>query len=239
MLPAKRILIADAMSVSAGRTADILKEAGYETIIAADGRRALEMCEACSPYAVVADAVLPSADGYSLARLIRNSSVEFIPGVVVTHLPGMCRRLNFPGTCTLEKPYDAEKLIAAIEKVKPETRVPTEAMLTRIGEYLDKIGIPEHPGRKYIAMAVFMMHEDMTFKERLTAGLYPLVAEAHGVDAKATERAMRHAIDKAWSNGSIDAQYEIFKNTIDAARGKPTCGGMIAQLAHMLRREVF
>ena len=51
------------------------------------------------------------------------------------------------------------------------------------------------------------------------------------------ERAMRYAIDAAWRTGQIDNQHRIFGDTIDARRGKPTCGEMIAQLAEELRWE--
>ena len=72
----------------------------------------------------------------------------------------------------------------------------------------------------------------------LSARLYPLVASRSGLDATAVERAMRHVIDKAWTQGNIEKQYEIFKGTIDAAKGKPTCGAMIARLSELVRMEV-
>ena len=49
--------------------------------------------------------------------------------------------------------------------------------------------------------------------------------------------AMRHAIDVAWRTGEIEQQQAIFGDTIDARRGKPTCGEMIALLADILRWE--
>jgi hypothetical protein len=44
-------------------------------------------------------------------------------------------------------------------------------------------------------------------------------------------------IEVAWRTGEIDEQARIFGDTIDARRGRPTCGEMIAQLADILRWE--
>ena len=44
-------------------------------------------------------------------------------------------------------------------------------------------------------------------------------------------------VDAAWRAGDIDQQQKIFGDTIDARRGRPTCGEMIAQLADILRWE--
>ena len=66
---------------------------------------------------------------------------------------------------------------------------------------------------------------------------YPEVARQTGLSPAQVERALRHAIDAAWRNGAIEHQHRIFGDTIDARRGKPTCGEMIAQLAEELRWE--
>ena len=71
----------------------------------------------------------------------------------------------------------------------------------------------------------------------MTARLYPVIGMRCGVNARRVERAMSHVIDLAWAGGDIDRQYGIFQNTIDAQRGKPTCGEMIAQLAELTRME--
>ena len=62
-------------------------------------------------------------------------------------------------------------------------------------------------------------------------------AKEFGADARHVERAIRHVIDVAWRSGEMEAQYKIFGDTIDAKRGSPTCGEMIAQIADILRWE--
>lgn len=233
------ILIADAIPESAAYTAVLLEKAGYETVVCTDGRQALDACTSTPVHTVIADAVLPYADGCSLAKLIRRTDTYVIPGIVVTHPKGMRRKADAPGICLLERPFSADGLISAIKSVEPLRREPTEEMRACVCGYLDSICMPAHPGRDYIMQAVFMACEDMSVVGSLSSKLYPHISERYGVSPKAVERAMRHAIEKTWMSGSIDSLYSIFGNTIDAGRGKPTCGGMIAQLAQMLRREVF
>lgn len=187
----------------------------------------------------VVDAVLPGMDGYALARRIRESALPVLPGVIVTAFPGMERGICLPGVITAPKNAPAEEILKKAVSLLPDAREMPEIFAARADRILDILGVPKHPGRDYLRLAVFMMHEDMTLAGRLTAGLYPRIAERFSVTAAVVERGMRHVIDTAWAKGDMDSQYAIFKNTIDAARGKPTCGGMIAQLAHMLRREVF
>ena len=67
--------------------------------------------------------------------------------------------------------------------------------------------------------------------------LYPAVAGHAGMTPAQAERAIRHVIDAAWRTGQIEQQNRIFGDTIDARRGKPTSGEMIAQLAEELRWE--
>ena len=77
----------------------------------------------------------------------------------------------------------------------------------------------------------------MRLARALTTALYPMVGRRFGVSARKVERSMRYAIELAWKYGQIEEQYRIFRGTIDAQRGKPTCGEMISQLADMLRME--
>lgn len=231
-------LIADISHASAARTAAMLEALGYSCVIASDGGKAFRLCERECPGLVVTDAVLPVIDGAGLAARIRASGVISRPGIVICVHPGLECRVSLPGVAVMEKPLAEDALAKAIGDTALARRIPGRAFSARIGTILDELGVPAHPGRSCLEDAVFLACEDMRLISRLTARLYPMVAARIGMDAAAVERAMRHAIEKAWSDGSIEKQYDIFRETIDAARGKPTCGGMIAQLTEMLRMEV-
>lgn len=52
------------------------------------------------------------------------------------------------------------------------------------------------------------------------------------------ERAIRHAIETAWSRGSLEYINNIFGYTINAFKAKPTNSEFIAMLADKLKLEL-
>ena len=52
------------------------------------------------------------------------------------------------------------------------------------------------------------------------------------------ERAIRHAIEVAWTRGKTDVNNSMFGNTISTSKGKPTNSEFIAMIADKLRLEM-
>ena len=71
----------------------------------------------------------------------------------------------------------------------------------------------------------------------MTKELYPLIAEKYNTTASRVERAIRHAIEVAWSRGNVETITNLFGYTIDLERGKPTNSEFIAMIADKLRME--
>ena len=215
-----------------------LTAAGFSRVVTAgDGLNALRLVRDCLPDALVADAVLPVLSGEALADRVRRLPLAVYPAMVLLCLPGM--RVGNSGTdcAVLEKPVNRSALSAALDALAPECRrVPPEKR-GRANELLERLGVPEHCGKEYLARAAELAWMDSRLLHALTARLYPAIAAEFGVDRRHVERAMRHAIDEAWRSGEMEAQYELFGDTIDARRGSPTCGEMIAQIADILRWE--
>ena len=51
------------------------------------------------------------------------------------------------------------------------------------------------------------------------------------------ERAIRHAIEVAWSRGKLDTLDELFGYTVSNGKGKPTNSEFIALIADTIRLE--
>ena len=51
------------------------------------------------------------------------------------------------------------------------------------------------------------------------------------------ERAIRHAIEVAWSRGKVELLEEMFGYTISSGKGKPTNSEFIALIADKLRLD--
>lgn len=231
-------VIADISRESAENTRRILEAQGYKIAhIGDDGARAVEKCISERAHLLVIDQVIPSIDGASAAARIRGMRLMRYPAVIIARYPGMSVRGDFPGVACVEKPVSQKALITAISETRVDARIMPEGMRRKLRGILDRLGVPVHPGRDYLMDAAFLAHEDMSLTSALTGKLYPMAARRSGINAAGVERAMRHVIEAAWTAGNIDEQYAVFKGTIDAAKGKPTCGGMIAQLAEMLRME--
>ena len=68
-----KILIVEDSITQAMQLQHILEENGYETVIAANGREALQSIGASKPSIVISDIVMPEMDGYELCRQIKSS----------------------------------------------------------------------------------------------------------------------------------------------------------------------
>ena len=77
--------------------------------------------------------------------------------------------------------------------------------------------------------------EDMDVINAVTKVLYPEIAKRFGTTASRVERAIRHAIEVAWSRGRLDTLDALSGYTIDTGKGKPTNSEFIALIADRIR----
>lgn len=82
-----------------------------------------------------------------------------------------------------------------------------------------------------------MSIEDMDVLNAITKVLYPTVAKKHQTTSSRVERAIRHAIEVAWSRGKLDTLDELFGYTVSNGKGKPTNSEFIALIADTIRLE--
>ena len=71
----------------------------------------------------------------------------------------------------------------------------------------------------------------------VTKILYPMIAEKHITTPSRVERAIRHAIEVSWTRGDYDLMDEIFGNSVDFDRAKPTNSEFLATLADKIALE--
>ncbi|HBM74316.1 MAG TPA: sporulation transcription factor Spo0A, partial [Clostridiaceae bacterium] len=108
-----------------------------------------------------------------------------------------------------------------------------EAEITNI---IHEIGVPAHiKGYLYLREAIFMVVNDIELLSAVTKELYPSIAKKFNTTASRVERAIRHAIEVAWSRGQIETINKIFGYTIHNSKGKPTNSEFIAMVADKLR----
>ena len=190
------------------------------------------------PDLLIADARLPLQDGVALAESVLSGFAYPVrPAVLLlTHddapLSGMLSE-----AVRLRLPFSDARFAAAIETLRAAPTVFPHTKVLRAVALLDDLGVPEHLGRACLRTACLMCAADERLRVDMRGRLYPHVGEACGCTAAQAERAMRHAIDRAWRSDKVDNQYRVFRDTIDAGRGQPTCREMILRLADILRLE--
>lgn len=102
-----------------------LKYSGFDVLTAPDGAAALHVAQMMRPDLIITDIWMPVGVGFSLAYLLRQS-LPAIPVIFITaskdsRIKKMADQVG--AAAFLEKPYEAEALLAAINRAL-ETRVP-------------------------------------------------------------------------------------------------------------------
>lgn len=110
---------------------------------------------------------------------------------------------------------------------------------TRISEIIKEIGVPAHiKGYVYIRDAIQRVIKNQDLLGGVTKELYPAVGEKYNTTASRVERAIRHAIEVAWTRGDSTTINKLFGYTVNGGKGKPTNSEFIAIIADKLRLEL-
>ncbi len=105
-----------------------------------------------------------------------------------------------------------------------------------VTEIIHEIGVPAHiMGYGYLREAIMMSVEDREMLNAVTKLLYPAIAKRNCTTSSRVERAIRHAIEVAWSRGNMDTLDAMFGYTINVGKGKPTNSEFIALIVDKLR----
>ena len=104
-----------------------------------------------------------------------------------------------------------------------------EQLVTNI---FHELGMPAHiKGYEYLRYAILRVIENRNLLHSVTKELYPMVAKAFSSKPSRVERAIRHAIEVAWTRGDADNISRLFGCTVLSSRGKPTNSEFLAMIA--------
>ena len=231
--------------------------------VAEDGVEALNLIQDKKPDLVILDMIMPNLDGLGVLENLNTMNLEPMPRVIVLSAVGhdkiTQRAMSLGADYYIIKPFDLETLIERIRQLvndsiytedikkaityidNTESKInkvqPTD-MITEITNIIHEIGIPAHiKGYMYLREAINMLVNDIGLLSSVTKELYPSIGKKFNTTASRVERAMRHAIDVAWSRGQIETINKIFGYTIHNEKGRPTNSEFIAMVADKLRLE--
>ena len=107
-----------------------------------------------------------------------------------------------------------------------------------VTDMIHEIGVPAHiKGYQYLREAIMMSVEDVEMLGSITKVLYPTIAKKYQTTPSRVERAIRHAIEVAWSRGRMETLDALFGYTINTGKGKPTKSEFIALIADKIRLQ--
>lgn len=221
--------------------------------IAYNGQSCLELLDEVQPDVLVLDIIMPHIDGLAVLNKLRSQERSEFPNVIMLTAFGqeevMKKAADLGASYFMLKPFDLDNLAeqirqvqgkpANIQSVSPKTGIKKkrdlEASITNI---IHEIGVPAHiKGYQYLREAITMVYHDVELLGSITKVLYPDIAKAFNTTASRVERAIRHAIEVAWSRGNIDSISALFGYTVSISKAKPTNSEFIAMVADRLRLE--
>ena len=108
----------------------------------------------------------------------------------------------------------------------------------RMSNIFLSLGIPAHiKGYQFLREGVRLVIEQPDRINRITKELYPSIARRYATSPSKVERAIRHAIEVAWSRGRVESLNRAFGCRVAIPEDKPTNGEFIALIADKLGME--
>ena len=237
-----KVLLADANEEFRALLAGAIGKTGEFTVVGStgDGLEALRLAEEQKPDLLILDTVLPGLDGFGILRRLPELGA---PKAIV--LSGYfsdraaAEALELGAAYYLTKPCQMDALLERMRAAahrEEEARPQTTDLRSAVTEIIHEIGVPAHiKGYQYLREAIMMSVEDPAMISSITKILYPTIAKRFQTTPSRVERAIRHAIEVAWSRGRMETLDAMFGYTIDTGKGKPTNSEFIALIADRIR----
>ncbi|WP_109266890.1 sporulation transcription factor Spo0A [Clostridioides difficile] len=231
--------------------------------IAKDGIEALDLVKKTQPDLLILDVIMPHLDGLGVIEKLNTMDIPKMPKIIVLSAVGQDKitqsAINLGADYYIVKPFDfvvfinriRELVSNRVTQVEPKPRPVQETQMTRsdfvknvgnieteITNIIHEIGVLAHiKGYLYLREAIKMVIDNVELLGAVTKELYPSIAKKFNTTPSRVERAIRHAIEVAWSRGKVDTINQLFGYTVHNTKGKPTNSEFIAMIADKLRLE--
>lgn len=223
-----------------------------------DGLKAVEAVEKYEPDILILDIIMPHLDGLGVLEKLHKKNLSKFPKVIVLSAVGhdkvTQRAISMGVDYYIVKPFNfesfAERMMQISEfetsrvqnknkEVIYNEKVKSELSLeVKITEILHEVGVPAHiKGYQYLRTSIIDVVNNIELLGAITKELYPSIAMKYTTTPSRVERAIRHAIEVAWTRGKIETINNIFGYTIHNNKGKPTNSEFIAMISDKLRLE--
>lgn len=226
---------------------------------AKDGEEACLLIKEKEPDVVLLDIVMPKLDGLGvLDRIQSDQTLKHRPTFLMVSAVSNERItedvFERGADYYIMKPFDnsiildriktvlKRKNTKEIRKVFEIDRSEPDSLKTLeedVTEIIHEVGVPAHiKGYQYLREAIIMSVNNMDMLNSITKILYPGIAKKFQTTPSRVERAIRHAIEVAWSRGKMDTLDDLFGYTISNGKGKPTNSEFIALITDKIRLQM-
>ena len=225
---------------------------------ACDGESVYRIIKEKEPDVVLLDLIMPKMDGLSVMEKVnRDQSIKKHPKFIVISAIGQEGitedAFSLGAYYYIMKPFDNDMVLKRVKSVRnhigvadkkgllskmPEENCSREHLENEVTDIIHEVGIPAHiKGYHYLRDAILMIIEDPEMLNSITKILYPTIAKRNKTTASRVERAIRHAIEVAWSRGNMEVINKLFSYTVCTGKGKPTNSEFIALIADKIRLQ--
>ena len=219
---------------------------------AANGLAAVKMAQEVQADVLLLDMIMPGLDGFGVLTQLQGMDPEKRPDVIAVTALGrddfIRRAVELGVQYYMVKPVELQVLLERIRDVArqrrnepPEARQASPDTLSlddKISNLFLGMGIPAHiKGYSYLREGIKLVIAQPTMISGITKELYPAIAHRFDTSSSKVERAIRHAIEVAWSRGRVDTLNKAFGCEVAQPNDKPTNGELIALIADKLRMD--
>ena len=195
---------------------------------------------------IILDLIMPYKDGISVLEYINNNRIDKKVIVETSYnTPEIIHKVAILGAYyLLVKPFELQELekkvletINSNEHIGGTIDLIHNNLQVFITKTLHELGVPSHiKGYQYIREGIILVYEN-NVTIGITKEIYPVIAKKYDSTVPNVERAIRHAIEVSWNRGNWDLMEDIFGNSIDIDKAKPTNSEFIITIADKLRLE--
>ncbi len=185
--PRARVLVVDDEANARSALVELLREEGYETEGASDGREALHRLESFEPEVVLTDLRMPGLDGLGLLERGRRKAPHAVFVVMTAYgsIETAVEAIKKGAENYLTKPLDLDAVVAIVERAAERARIAREAAALRhrlhkryaveniLGEHPSMRRLVETIGQVASSRATVLIHgESGTGKELIAAAIH-------------------------------------------------------------------
>ena len=249
-----RVLIVDDNDELRGHLARYLRQQQDISVVgeAGNGLDALKALHEKQADVMLLDMIMPNLDGFGVLTQMQRLHADKRPRVIAVTALGrddfIRRAVDLGVMYYMIKPVEMAVLLDRIRDVMRQSpHLPVEggsifapglSLDDRLSNLFLGMGIPAHiKGYQYLREAIKLVVENPHMIGGITKELYPAIARRFNTTASKVERAIRHAIEVAWSRGRVDTLNRALGCAVAQPDEKPTNGEFIALIADKLSME--